>query len=266
VLLQLNTDLLKAAFDQAAAQDKLCSLRYRRVKNLHKDGAATDRELDQAEADLATSSAALAAAKAQPDRAIISAPIEGFLNKLHVEEGEYLQPGMPVAELVDLATANIVLHVPERSISFLELNDEVEVTAIIRGRPIQMFGKITYISELADKATKATRVEVSVDNSTRMLRAGHIVKAKLTRRVLSDVVMIPLSSVISVEDGHMVYIANSETAQPRSLELGIIKGQQVQVIDGLQEGDDLIVKGHRFVATDQPLNVVNASEATNEDF
>ena len=70
-------------------------------------------------------------------------------------------------------------------------------------------------------------------------------------------VLIPLLSVIPMEDRKAVYVVNSTEAQRREVELGIIKGDRIQVTRGLEPGDQLIIAGHRFVAPGQKVNVVS---------
>ena len=255
MLVELNTDLLRADYDRAAAETKFDSLKFGRISNLCKQGAATERERDQAEADLAVSTASTAAVEARLERARITAPIGGIVNKLPVEKGEYVQPGMPVAEIVDTAVVKVVLHVPERDIQYLRTGAAGRVLAMTEGEGKMVEGTVTYISETADGLTRATRVELTVDNRGRALRSGQIVRVKLARRTLNDAIMIPLASVIPLEEGKAVYVVENGKAQRRDITLGIIKGRDVQVLGGLKPGDSLIVAGHRFVGPGQDVVV-----------
>jgi membrane fusion protein (multidrug efflux system) len=179
------------------------------------------------------------------------------LNELLVEMGEYVQPGGPVARLVDSAIVKAAVEVPERDIGFFAVGQKATVFADIKGVERPFEGTITFISELADSRTRSTRMEVTLDNGERLLRSGQIVRVGLTRRVLRDVIMIPLLAVIPMEDGKAVYVVSSSQAQRRQVELGIIRGDRVQVTRGLEPGEQLIVAGHRFVAPGQMVNVVS---------
>ena len=89
------------------------------------------------------------------------------------------------------------------------------------------------------------------------LHSGQIVRVVLTRRVLRDVLMIPLEAVIPLEEGYVVYVADAKgRAERREVTLGLIRGRSVQAVDGLAAGDLLIVEGHRFIGPDQPINIV----------
>jgi len=133
-------------------------------------------------------------------------------------------------------------------VQFISMGDTVRVLASVRGVDAELNGNITYIGELAEAATRTTRVEVSVDNSQRTLRSGHIVRAVLTRTVMKDVVMVPLAAVIPQENSKGVYVVNDGKAEHRDVTLGIIKESSVEIRSGLKPGDRLIVSGHRLVA------------------
>jgi len=259
-LVVLNTELLKADCDCAGAAEQNNTAKYNRLYNLHKDGAVTDRDLEQAQADMLSSKAQLQAAKARLDRSTILAPISGIVNRIPVEKGEYVQQGTVVAEIVDLATAKLVAQVPELDVQFLEVGGQAQIVADVRGEKKEFAGTISYISELADTQTRASRLEIAVDNSARVLRSGHIVRAMLTRTVLKDVVLVPLEAVIPMEDGKCVYVVEEGKAQRRDVTLGVIRGRSVQIASGLAAGDTLIVSGHRFVAPGQAVNVVARHE------
>jgi len=268
LLVELNADLMRAEHDSAVARAKLAAANHRRIVNLHEKGSTTDRDVDQAEADLAIGNAAADIARERLERCRIAAPIDGTLNSIPVEVGEFVAVGQPVAQIVDTQTVKVVVNVPERDVQYMQTGAHAAVLAEVKGEEREFTGTITYVSELADEGTRATRTEISVDNSSRLLHSGRIVRARLTRRVLTDVIMVPLTAVIPEEHGRSVYVVNSRTALRRDVTLGLIKGQRVQILSGLEPGDRLIVAGHRFVSPGQavklPEDWANEREPENQ--
>ncbi len=226
------------------------------MASLVKENATPRRDLDNATTQLAISKARLAEVRARLERTRILAPMAELLNDLLVEEGEYVQAGTPLAELVDTDTVKVVVEVPERDIAFFAVGQKAEVFADAKGQEKSLTGTITFISKLADQQTRSTRMEITLDNKEGLLRSGQIVRARLTRQILRDAIFIPLLAVIPMEEGKAVYVVNSSQAQRREVELGVIKGDRVQVTRGLAPGDRLIIAGHRFVAPGQKVNVV----------
>jgi membrane fusion protein (multidrug efflux system) len=256
LLIQLNADLVRPQFDSAKAQLEYDQIEYERMANLVKENATAQRDLDNATVQLAISEARLEEIRARLDRTRILAPIGGVLDNRLVDKGEYVDPGNPVADLVETDPVKVVVEVPERDTAFFTPGDNVEVLAETKGLQECLVGEIEFISELANAQTRSTRVEILLGNRERLLRSGQIVRVRLRRRILKDAILIPLLAVIPMEDSMAVYVVNSAQAQRREVQLGIIKGDRVQVLSGLKAGDQLIVAGHRFVAPGQKVNIV----------
>ncbi len=257
LLVLINADLIKPIFEVAQEQVNRDSIEFERMDNLVKDKATSQRDLDDARTRLAISKANLNEVSARLERTSIYSPTDGQLNDIIVEEGEYVQVGTPVAEVVDNDTVKVAVDVPERDISYFSVGQKAEVFVKVKGYETSITGTISFISELADAQTRSTRMEISLGNKKRLLRSGQIVLVRLTRQILKDAILIPLLAVIPMEDSKAVYVANSEEAKRHQVELGIIKGDQVHVKSGLEPGDRLIIAGHRFVAPGQKVNVVS---------
>jgi membrane fusion protein (multidrug efflux system) len=257
LLVQINAELIKPLFKVAQEQVKRDQIEFERMNNLVKDNATSKRDLDDARTKLAISKANLDEVTARLERTRILSPTDGRLNDIIVEEGEYIQIGMPVAEVVDNDTVKVAVDVPERDISFFSVGQMAEIFVNVKGDETSMIGTISFISELANAQTRSTRVEISLDNRERLLRSGQIVLVRLTRQILEDAIMIPLLAVIPMEDSKAVYVVNSEEAKRCQVDLGLIKGDHVWIKSGLKAGDRLIIAGHRFVAPGQKVNVVS---------
>jgi membrane fusion protein (multidrug efflux system) len=255
LLIKLNTDLIQPEFDSAKAQVERDQIEFDRMTNLTKGNAATQRDLDNATSQLVISKARLEGIRARLERASIFAPTTGVLNDLLVEEGEFVDTGNPVAQVVDTDTVKVVVEIPERDIAFFAVGEKAEILVDTKDQA-RLLGTISFISELADPRTRTTRTEITLDNKQRLLRSGQIVHISLTRRILKDAILIPLLAVIPMEDSKAVYVVNSSQARRREVEFGIIRGYQVQITSGLEPGDKLIIAGHRFVAPGQKVNIV----------
>jgi len=80
--------------------------------------------------------------------------------------------------------------------------------------------------------------------------------------VLQDVIMVPLASVIPLEEGKEVYVVREGKVERRPVELGIIRGLNIQAVSGLEPGELLIVAGQRLASPGQPVHIVPADPST----
>ncbi len=264
-IILLDTGILQADFDRAKAQADFDKREYERMQTLFDRQVATRTELDQCITRAEISKASMASSAERLEKATIVAPISGVLNDLPEEIGHFVQPGNYVAEIVDIRTVKVVVDVPEKDVHYLKVGDTVEVIADSRGE-MKMAGKITFISEIADERARTTRVEVAMDNKDRKLRSGQIVRVVLTRRVLKDIIMIPLKTAIPIEKAgkteYVVYIVENGKAVKRIVDMGLFKGISRRVLGGLEVGDKLIIEGHRYVGPGHPVRIIPNEPAT----
>ena len=258
-MIELNTDLLAAEVARARAQRDLDQYDLDSISKLRKSRIETEFTWNKAKAALAASKAVLKAADANLKRAKIAAPISGILETVAVEKGEYVQAGTHVATIVDVDRVRVVAEVPERDVHYLAVGSEQDILPDPGGRNGPIKGRIDYISQLADRASRTSRVEILVDNRKRVLRSGQIVRLRLRRRVVKDAIMIPLGAVIAMEDSRVVYVVNANRAERRTVERGFFRGRNIQILSGLSAGDRLIVKGQRYVAPGQVVNVIETA-------
>lgn len=255
VMITLNTDLLSAAYRQAKASAELNAKDLERMAGLYRDEAVSASEMDQARAKAEASKAALDSTQADLDRARIVAPQAGVVNRIPVDVGEFVQRGTQVAEIVEVDTVKAVVDVPSRDVAYLKVGSDAQVLTNPDGGALG--GEITYISQVASDAARTTPAEITVDNRDRKLHSGQIVTVRLTRRELTDVILVPLEAVIPLEDGKEVYVVEDGRAVRRNVTLGIIRGTNVQITSGLNAGEQLIVGGgQRYVGPEQAVRVV----------
>ena len=267
-LIHLEEDLLEAGFQQAKVKADFDARELQRKLLAEQRHVATAMEVDAARSAAKGSAAVRDFAAAQLRRAVISAPARvhdaggpaeelGVLNHLAVEVGEYVDPGARVAEIVYTHLVKVLVDVPEGDIRYLEVGQELDVEiGALDGRVVR--GVIHFIKATADKRTLTFGVEIRVSNPTRDIRAGMIVRVRLVRRELHDVIMIPLDSIIPLEAGYEVYVSNDGKAERRMVSIGLIRGRQVQALSppagqGLSRGDRLIVKGQRLIGDGQRI-------------
>jgi RND family efflux transporter MFP subunit len=301
LLLRLNTDLLSARTELARANRDFDKREYERLLKLFEQQVATQTELDRVKTASAISKSAYAEAQANLERAHILAAISGRLNRLPVEVGEFVQPGMVVAEIVDMDTAVVALDAPEKDVKYLRVGDKTEnIFRDTQNHPadesgdsqLSLAGRIRYISDLADPAAHTTRVEVAVHNrpgpdGRRPLHDGQIVRVGLKRQELKNVIEIPLEAVIPLEKGYVVYVNVDGKAERRKIDLdaSLLKGRTVGVrpptekqlrdaeqrretgenVDklGLEAGDRLILDARVKIGPRQAIHEVEVEDSAS---
>lgn len=256
VILRLDDSILKAEVSRARAQADFDKKTLERTAMLLEKGVTNHNSLDEIQSRYAVSSAALEMAETNLAKTVVYSPYSGILNDLPVEPGEFVQEGATIAQIVEIDALKVEIQVPEKEVEYLRKGSTMSIISSNSDKPL-CYGTLTYISEVADPGTRTVKAEISVDNRNGVLRSGQIVRARLNRRSLRNAVMIPLASVIPLENGKVVFIASDGVAERRDVELGVMKGNKVHILSGLSKGDQLIIKGHRLVGPGQKITIVS---------
>ena len=248
----------------ASAQAQLEATRntYNRSKNLLPRKVISQESFDRAEAEYKAARATVARVKAQVDiaeqrlaKTEITAPFSGLISARTVELGQTLAPGTPVMGVVDLAEMRVKIYVAERDYVDLDPSDPVSVT--VEAYPGRTFkGRIDVIGVKADPQTNTFGVEVLVDNPELVLKAGLSARVRIVAKVIKDAILIPQSTVLYREDRREVFVADADnTAHPRAVTLGQNKGSDVEILDGLKPGDQLIIAGGQYLKPGSPVTI-----------
>ena len=108
----------------------------------------------------------------------------------------------------------------------------------------------------ADHESKTFMVRVFVDNTDEKILIGMSARIKVKTQMHKNVVVVSQSSIVEERNGKSVYVAKENKAVKRPVVTGAIEGDRVAIVDGLSIGEDLIVMGHRELANDQHIKVV----------
>jgi membrane fusion protein (multidrug efflux system) len=111
----------------------------------------------------------------------------------------------------------------------------------------QWVGEIVFVSLQADSATKTFEVWVELDNSDGRIRPGMMARAHFEQRLIQDAISVPLFSVVDRGGERIVFVETGGVARAVLPEFGVIEGDRVEVVSGLEPGDHLIVSGQTMV-------------------
>ena len=169
LIVQLAPDDRLAQLAEARALLQQRQLEYNAAVELGKKGFRSSTKLAENRAALDSARAYLERIEIDIDKTEVTAPFAGILNERFVERGDYLKVGDNIAELVDLDPLKVVGAVSERHIQDLEPGDPASAR-LVDGRIVR--GQISFVSAVADPATRTFRIELEVPNPEGDIRDG----------------------------------------------------------------------------------------------
>ncbi|MDF1535570.1 MAG: efflux RND transporter periplasmic adaptor subunit [bacterium] len=260
-ILRIDTEALEAQLSRNQVDLQLKEKQLGRVKSLLSEKLVSEKEFDEANHEVQTARTALEQSSITIRKSTLVSPIDGILDKLFVDRGEYGNPGTPAAVVVKIDKLKVNVDVPEKSVSSVKPGQMVKVfPAEVNGSGIGRIGKIIHVSYIADQATRTYRTRIQIDNSDGFLRPGMIVRVRFVRSVIADALVVPLYAVIDREGGKFVFVEEDGTAVRREVRLGPIINGKVVVFGGVQIGEHLVVKGQQMLLDGGPVTIIEAGK------
>ena len=241
---RLDAATIEAQLVQAQTQLDQATSDLEKSTSLQKSGITTEDRVLQARAAKASAEAAVAAAQEQLANTVIRAPFAGRLNDMTLDEGEFVNSGDVVAEVLDNNPLSIVVQVPQQALSRLEKGQTAKVS-FITGEVRN--GTVAFIGANADSQTRTFRVEVTVDNPDSEMPAGlsariAIPTGKARGHFISPAILSLGTDgelgIKTVTDGNVVEFAP----------VSIVRAQTDGIwVTGLPETAEIITVGQGFV-------------------
>ncbi|HNR05050.1 MAG TPA: efflux RND transporter periplasmic adaptor subunit [Bacillota bacterium] len=238
----------KATLEQSESQFKLMEQQYNSAKsNYEITTTKTNPEnIASAKAQVSQAAAALELAKSQLDNTVIKSPINGVIAARVIEIGELAGSTGIAMSVIDLSSVLIDINATEGMINKIQVGDKAEVTIKSVGDS-KFTGEIINISPTIDTRTQSYPVRIKIDNSSGTLKGGMFAEVKTVLDKVSDVIAVPISSVIEEGDKRFVYVLNGDIAEKREVSTGLFDDELIVIVKGLAENDAVIVKGQELI-------------------
>ncbi len=245
------------ALDSAKASYGLAQANYSRNKTLHKRGVSSQANLDEQQASLRMTKAAMQDAELRLSRCQIVAPMSGVISRLDAKVGLLLSRADPIGEILKIDKVKAVVGIPESDITAVKKLKEVEVTLQALDN-VKIMAPIHFLAPAPGSLAHVYRVELALDNQDNLILPGMFVRANIVKTVNPQAIAIPLYAVISRSNDHYVYVEEDGKARKRMVELGYLEGWQVLITSGLKVGERVIIQGHRNVEDGQEIKVIKS--------
>ena len=267
LLIEFDESLVKAEVMEAEAKYNKAKTEYELYDKLTDRGAASKMKREQALAEMKVGSANLNSAKTKLEKHKIFAPFSGMIGIRNISVGQFIQSGAELVKLVDNHPMKADFIIAEADIDKIFVSQEIQV--FVGGDDSQEYSaKITAIEPESDKVNHSFKVravldvpeEVAVSSSN--LRAGRFVRIRISVNDGQQGIVIPESAVEKISGEDSVYIVSDGIAVRRSVITGMRRGGNVEILSGVNEGDQVITKGQQGVSDGRAVVVRDNYKST----
>jgi RND family efflux transporter MFP subunit len=204
--------------------------------------------LKKAETDVTT-------LKKQLGYTTISAPIPGTITHRAIEKGSLLMPGSPVVEIVDVSRLKFIAHVAAREIVEIRKGQQIDVTSTLYAGKVYR-GIVISVGVKADEARRFP-VEVEIVNDpARPLKAGMFGTASFSSGSSRETLLIPRNCIVGSIKTPKIYVVENNRSMLRDIRIGDANDHEVEVIDGLKEGEQIVTSGMINLSNNSPVRIV----------
>ncbi|VVC77048.1 Multidrug resistance protein MdtA [Aquicella siphonis] len=272
VLVQLNADAEIGQLHSLQAQTELAKITYQRDKAQYAVRAVSKQQVDTDEWNLKNLQGQTAQQAATVAKKTLRAPFSGRLGISQVNPGQYLNVGDTVTSLQTLNPIYIDFYLPQQAVSQLKVGQNVIVTTdSFKGK--QFSGRITTIQPNVDTNTRNVEVEATLDNPKLELLPGMYASVDVTVGEPKTFLTLPQSAITFNPYGDIVYVVKKEGNDDKNEPLliarqvfvttGETRGDQIQVLAGLKEGDEVVTSGQLKLKNNSRISVNNSVQPSN---
>ena len=253
-LFKVNDIELRAQLAQAVTRKNLAGENERRAKLLLAKEAISQEEYDIASAEFRSLQSQTQLIQAQIAKTVIKAPFSGKIGLRNISPGTYLTPTIVVTNLVSASELKITFSIPEKYVSEIKQNSEIEFT--VSGSTEVFKATIYAIEPSVDVATRTLLVRAKANNKEGKLYPGTYANVKLPLTNIKDAILIPSQAIIPIQNGKKVFISENGKAKEVKIETGTRTEESVLVMKGLKVGDTLITTGIMSLKPETAVKVI----------
>jgi RND family efflux transporter MFP subunit len=246
---------IKAIEAQARVAETRARREYERAQQLKEYGLITPQGLDDAktaieaaEAGTAAASAQIRTAEARLAKSLLASPMDGVVALRAVNVGDRVENmggGDPLFRIVDNRLLDLTVSVPSSRLASVRVGQVLEfATDALPGRTFT--GKVKFINPAIDAASRSARVVVEVPNRDGLLKGGSFVKGRVVVANRTDVLQVPREALVNWNvqlQTAEVFVVRGDQADVRVVKTGTSNGVAVEVVSGLQAGEQVVTRG-----------------------
>ena len=247
----------RAGVSRERATSRNLLIQVERYRDLHQEALISTQELEDLESRVSVAQAQLELATAQVQQAEASlrelgiqqeqtriySPLDGFVGTRYLDPGALVSPSVSILSVLSVTRVKTVVPVSESAIQQVRVGLPAEI--IVDAYPDRIHqGTVTRITPFLNPETRSADVEIEIANPSHRLKPGMFARVKIDAGTSRDALTIPRSALLARGSQTGVYLLSQDmTTVFQPIEIGQIKGDVVEVVDGLKEGVAIVGTG-----------------------
>lgn len=184
----------------------------------------------------------------------IRAPFSGIVFDIQISPGEHVTAGQELFTLVNISRIQVLAKVLESEISKMKVGREVDLR--FSAYPGKIFkGKVRAISPIINPEDRTCKVTIDVDNPEEEIKPGMHAEVEIAAEIYEDRLLIPQEAVLVRGGRKLAFVVDGDLAKWRYIDVGLENEEYAEVLDGVKEGELVIIEGHFTLAHDAKVRI-----------
>jgi membrane fusion protein, multidrug efflux system len=259
LLVQFDDQLQQAQVKQSQAELSIAQANHKRNQELLAQNFISKRSVDESAANLEVAQAKLSLSQAAASRLKIIAPFDGMTGIRTVNVGDYLKDGGDIVNIEDIASVYVDFRLPERFQSKVKKGQKAQVDMdALPGRKFSAV--IQAIDPLLDANGRSIGVRACIDNRQNQLRPGMFARVNTVFSEREKAIVVPEEAIVPqagkqfviklVDGADKGTEKETKTTQRVEVKVGIRRPGKVEIVEGLAEGDEVVIAGQQRAQKD----------------
>lgn len=271
----------KSSLEQSRSSYERDSLQFQRQKELYQNDLISGSEYEEAKAtfenskaQLRSSQASLTESRENLNNTEIRSPAYGVVLSRDISEGDVASTGQVAFEIANLIGYQVRVHLPHEEWKNVRIGQPVNFR-VSNESEVSSKGRVTQISPQLDPTTGLGEVVISLTENAQSVSQGVLVEASINIETRNNTVVIPRSSLIEnvqtliepesntiqLERNYSAFVIKDDTlAVQNELRLGIEQGDRIEVLEGIEPGDEVVVTGHNDLTDSSKVRVAGQEQ------
>lgn len=255
LLASLEQSTLQNTYDAALASLKQAQDAADRMKILYENKSLPEIKWVEVESKLQQARSMESIARKNLEDACLYAPFSGVIGKRNVEAGENVQPGKPVFTLLNVATVNIKIAVPEKEISSIGKRKATITVGALNNQAFE--GTVTEKGITANPVSHTYEAKIKLGNERGLLLPGMVCNVKVESGDTMPAISLPNNIIqVSHTGERYVWCVRDGKAKAVNVRVGDLTDNGIFITDGLREGDEVITDGYQKVSEDMKVRAL----------
>jgi len=253
VVFELDSDIMQGNLEEIKLSRDFYKTSFEKQKKLWSQQIGSELQYLQLKNQYETLEKKVEVLENKIAKLFIKAPISGIIEALYLNVGELANPGSPAFRIANIQSIFIEADVPERYANILIKGSPVKIH--FKSLGITKEAPLSFVGQIINPENNTFKIKIELDNKEGKLKPNGLASLEILDYINKKAHLVPTKVVKRDMRGDYVFLNRKGKCKKTYIEVGLSQGDISHIIQGLQEGDQVIISGYNDVVNGSLLEI-----------